>query len=45
MHVAVTGALELKNSSYICIDMYFWWNIEGKTIKQTNELCSETVTL
>jgi hypothetical protein len=31
MYVAVREALELKNNSYICIDMYFWWNIEGKT--------------
>jgi hypothetical protein len=31
MDVDVREALELKNSSYICIDMYFWWNVEGKT--------------
>jgi hypothetical protein len=31
MYVSQRKALELKNSSYICIDMYSWWNIEGKT--------------
>jgi hypothetical protein len=31
MYVTVREALELKNSSYICIDMYSLWNIEGKT--------------